>query len=122
MPAGMMLPSQAPPSAATAAAAGPAAPPAPAAGGAAGAGDELNSDDDELNSADDESDDGLGDGGSGGRGGTNGGTEDGDNTMLCQFEKVRRVREQWKVTLKGGVATINGKSFAFSHCDAEFAY
>ena len=87
---------------------------------------ELNSADDELNSDDDDDDDdGLGGGGGGGpsRGAMGGGGgDDGDNTILCQFEKYRRARDQWKVTLKGGVATINGKSFAFSHCDAEFAY
>ena len=99
-----------------------------AAGADAPANDALASDEEELNSDDDESDDDAGASldPTSSAGGNGADEVDGDNTMLCQFDKVKRSRSgestQWKVTLKGGVATINGKSYAFSHCEAEFGF
>ena len=46
----------------------------------------------------------------------------GDSLLLAQFEKVRRVRTQWKVSLKAVHGTIDGAAYAFQFCDGEFVY
>ena len=85
---------------------GGAAPPAPA---IFGSDEELNSDDDE-----DEDEDG--------------GTAGGDampeetNIVICQFKKVQRTRDQWEVDLTGGIARIDGLSYAFKSVKAKFVY
>ena len=82
----------------------------------------LYEDEDELNSDDDEDDDD--DGGGGGLSGASAAsaTGDGENLMLAQFEKVKRVRSQWKIVLRGGTATILSTAYAFARCDADFTY
>ena len=42
--------------------------------------------------------------------------------MESTHAKVKRVRDQWRVSLRAGIANINGKSHIFSKCDAEFVY
>ena len=49
------------------------------------------------------------------------------NTLLAQFDKVRRVRDQWKVILRGGTGLLrddSGRRFgvAFARCEAYFVY
>ena len=88
------------------------APTAPAGGGAA-----RETNDDELNSDDDEDDDDA----EGDESGAIPGQKV-DNTVFVQFDKVKRVRDQWRVSLRAGIANINGKSHIFSKCDAEFVY
>ena len=79
--------------------------------------EELNSDDDE-----DELDDEEGDGGANG-GGTNGvGATHGENRIIAQFDRVKRARNQWKITLRAGDGQIIGRSYLFSRCDAELTY
>ncbi|CDK24183.1 unnamed protein product [Kuraishia capsulata CBS 1993] len=61
--------------------------------------DDINSDlddpdDDELNSDDDNED------------------QEG-NIMLCLYDRVQRVKNKWKCTLKDGVTNIDGKDYAF---------
>lgn len=74
--------------------------------------DELNSDDD-----DDEEEDG-GPSGSGAAGSSVAGT----NLLIAQFDRVKRVRNQWKVTFKAGMGVIDSKGYAFACCEAEFLY
>ncbi|KAJ3187918.1 transcription factor IIA subunit alpha [Gaertneriomyces sp. JEL0708] len=36
------------------------------------------------------------------------------NIILCQYEKVNRVKNKWKCTLKDGIITVNGKDYVFN--------
>ncbi len=36
--------------------------------------------------------------------------------MLCTYDKVARVKNKWKCTLKDGVLTTGGKEYVSSHC------
>ena len=58
-------------------------------------------DDDEINSDLDDSDDGVDDAGS----------NDDENTdiILCTYEKVQRVKNKWKCTLRDGMLSTSGK-------------
>lgn len=66
--------------------------------------DDINSDlDDELDT--DKSDD-----------------EDNDldgHIMLCLYDKVQRIKNKWKCSLKEGVASINGKDYVFQKANGE---
>ncbi len=37
-----------------------------------------------------------------------------DHLILCQYEKVSRIKNKWKCILKDGVVNINGKDFVFN--------
>lgn len=39
--------------------------------------------------------------------------------MLCLYEKVQRVKNKWKSSLKEGIANINGKDFVFQKATGE---
>jgi transcription initiation factor TFIIA large subunit len=39
---------------------------------------------------------------------------EGDHVMLCQYEKVSRVKNKWKVVLKDGIMNVNGRDYLFS--------
>ncbi|ODV78391.1 uncharacterized protein CANTADRAFT_52412 [Suhomyces tanzawaensis NRRL Y-17324] len=48
--------------------------------------------------------------------------EDGDQEgqiMLCLYEKVQRIKNKWKSTLKEGVANINGRDYVFQKATGE---
>lgn len=62
-----------------------------------------DSDDDYLNTDDDIEENG----------------EDGGNIILCQYEKVGRVKNKWKWILKDGVISINGKDYCFKKATGE---
>jgi len=38
---------------------------------------------------------------------------DTENVVVCQYEKISRSRNRWKVVLKDGVMTLNGRDYAF---------
>ena len=42
------------------------------------------------------------------------------NTVHCVYEKKKKVKSKWKVSLKAGIMHIEGKDTAFSTCNAEF--
>ncbi len=76
-------------------------------GGGAGIKDDPDApDEDAINSELDDSDDNLGQ------------EEDDDaamtQVMLCMYDKVQRVKNKWKCTLKDGVLTVNGKEYVSS--------
>ncbi|GAU97889.1 hypothetical protein RvY_09114 [Ramazzottius varieornatus] len=45
-----------------------------------------------------------------------------EDVVVCQYEKVNRVRNKWKFHLKSGMCNLNGKSYVFHKAtgDAEF--
>jgi len=70
--------------------------------------------DDAINSDLDDSEDELG---------------DGDNSddemvdyMLCTYDKVQRVKNKWKCTLKDGILTTNKKEYLFHKANAELEF
>ncbi|KAF0645644.1 hypothetical protein FPSE5266_04713 [Fusarium pseudograminearum] len=79
-----------------------------------GGDDDEEDDDDAINSDlddpedehddDDVDDDGLG------------------NIMLCMYDKVQRVKNKWKCTLKDGVLTVNGKEYVFHKATGEYEW
>ncbi|KAF2758737.1 transcription factor IIA, alpha/beta subunit [Pseudovirgaria hyperparasitica] len=64
---------------------------------------DLDDSEDELNEADDDSQD-IGD------------------IMLCTYDKVQRVKNKWKCTLKDGILTTNGKDYLFHKATGEFEW
>ena len=44
------------------------------------------------------------------------------NMVLCQFEKVQRVKTKWKCVLKDGVVHVNGKDYLFSKANCDFEW
>lgn len=71
------------------------------------------SDDDEIGSDLDDSDDEDIDGGADG---------DNDDMVLCLYDKVQRVKNKWKCVLKDGVASIDGRDYLFAKCNGEFEW
>ncbi|KAL2199140.1 transcription factor IIA, alpha/beta subunit [Corynascus similis CBS 632.67] len=69
--------------------------------------DAINSDlddPDEMGDDDDDEDDSMG------------------QMMLCMYEKVQRVKNKWKCTLKDGVLTVNGKEYVFHKATGEYEW
>lgn len=58
--------------------------------------EELNSDLDDGEDVNDEGEQGI------------------ENTILCQYEKVSRVKDRWRCTFKDGVMILNGKEYLFA--------
>ncbi|EJT78872.1 hypothetical protein GGTG_03966 [Gaeumannomyces tritici R3-111a-1] len=50
--------------------------------------------------------------------------EDGDEgqQMLCLYDKVQRVKNKWKCTLKDGILTVNGKEYVFHKATGEYEW
>jgi len=73
-------------------------------------------DEDAINSALDDSEDDLDN------------PEEGDDdgplgeTILCTYDKVQRVKNKWKCTLKDGILTTNGKEYLFHKAQGEFEW
>jgi transcription initiation factor TFIIA large subunit len=42
--------------------------------------------------------------------------------MLCMYDKVQRVKNKWKCTLKDGVLTVNGKEYVFHKATGEYEW
>jgi len=82
------------------------------------------SNDNELGSDLDESDDGLSDDGLDGDDDDPnglGGSQEGD-IIIALYEKVQRVKNKWKITLKDGVISAEGKDYVFSKCQGDFEW
>lgn len=66
--------------------------------------DDINSDlDDDVESDKEDDEDG----------------QDEGQIMLCLYDKVQRVKNKWKSTLKEGVANINGRDYVFQKANGE---
>lgn len=42
--------------------------------------------------------------------------------ILCLYDKVQRVKNKWKCTLKDGIVTVNGKDYVFHKANGEFEW
>jgi len=42
--------------------------------------------------------------------------------VFCTYDKVARVKNKWKCTLKDGMIHINGKDYLFAKCNGEFEW
>jgi hypothetical protein len=42
-----------------------------------------------------------------------------DNLIMCQFDSVKNTKAKWKVKLRSGMATLNGKEYCFSACNGD---
>lgn len=73
-------------------------------------GEEINSDLDDSDSDNDNGDDAAG-----------GGHADQD-IVFCTYDKVARVKNKWKCTLKDGMIHVNGKDYLFAKCNGEFEW
>ncbi|GAA6063895.1 hypothetical protein JCM10212_002427 [Sporobolomyces blumeae] len=84
--------------------------------GAAGDDKPKVDDEDAINSDLDDSEDELdADGGADG-------PDQGGDFVIALYEKVQRVKNKWKVTLKDGLISVNGKDYLFSKCNGEFEW
>ncbi|KAJ3281040.1 transcription factor IIA subunit alpha [Borealophlyctis nickersoniae] len=45
-----------------------------------------------------------------------------DNLILCQYEKVTRIKNKWKCTLKDGIVSVNGKDYLFNRANGDFEW
>ncbi|GAA5913712.1 transcription initiation factor IIA large subunit [Sporobolomyces salmoneus] len=50
------------------------------------------------------------------------GEDQGGDIVIALYEKVQRVKNKWKVTLKDGLISVNGKDYLFSKCNGEFEW
>lgn len=65
--------------------------------------DDLGLDSDEAGSGDDDDED----------------DDDEGDIILCLYERVQRVRNRWKCQLREGIATFNGRDYAFSKASGD---
>ncbi|TPX64213.1 hypothetical protein SpCBS45565_g06070 [Spizellomyces sp. 'palustris'] len=49
-------------------------------------------------------------------------TADVSHIILCQYEKVNRVKNKWKCTLKDGIITVNGRDYVFNKAQGDFEW
>ncbi|KAH0186348.1 hypothetical protein KCU86_g12070, partial [Aureobasidium melanogenum] len=42
--------------------------------------------------------------------------------VLCTYDKVQRVKNKWKCTLKDGIMSANGKEYLFHKAQGEFEW
>jgi len=42
-----------------------------------------------------------------------------DNVVVCQFDKIQRVRNKWRFSLKDGIMNLNGKDYVFQKATGE---
>jgi len=45
-----------------------------------------------------------------------------DHLVICQFEKVTRIKNKRKTSLKGGIMRLNGRDYLFSRANGEFDF
>ncbi len=45
-----------------------------------------------------------------------------DHIILCQYEKVSRIKNKWKAMLRDGVMTVNGKDYLFNKANGDFEW
>lgn len=44
------------------------------------------------------------------------------NSVVAQFEKVKRNGDKWKLSLRGGIAHLDGRDYAFLKAEVELTY
>lgn len=42
-----------------------------------------------------------------------------DNVIVCQYEKISRTKNKWRLTLKSGIMSINGRDYIFNKAVGE---
>lgn len=86
-------------------------------------GSDLGADSDAINSdlddSDDEDDEDNNEGGDGEDGEDGAGNDIEQNIMLCLYDRVQRVRNRWKCSLKDGLMNINGKDYVFQKASGD---
>lgn len=83
-------------------------------------GSDLGADSDAINSDLDDSDDEDDDDADGEDGDEDGaGNDIEQNIMLCLYDRVQRVRNRWKCSLKDGLMNINGKDYVFQKASGD---
>ncbi|KAI8814685.1 transcription factor IIA, alpha/beta subunit-domain-containing protein [Cladochytrium replicatum] len=45
-----------------------------------------------------------------------------EHFILCQYEKVGRIKNKWKCALKDGIVHVNGKDYLFSKANCDFEW
>jgi len=50
------------------------------------------------------------------------GTQGETDIVFCTYDKVARVKNKWKCTLKDGMIHVNGKDYLFAKCTGEFEW
>lgn len=50
------------------------------------------------------------------------GDEDVEHILLCQYDKVARTKNRWRVNLKDGIILISGKEYVFNKSSGEFRW
>ncbi|KAJ3036582.1 hypothetical protein HDV00_002542 [Rhizophlyctis rosea] len=45
-----------------------------------------------------------------------------EHLILCQYEKVNRIKNKWKCTLKDGIVNVNGKDYLFNRANGDFEW
>ncbi|GAA94602.1 hypothetical protein E5Q_01254 [Mixia osmundae IAM 14324] len=48
--------------------------------------------------------------------------EEGGDLVIALYDKVQRVKNKWKIVLKDGIMSINGKDYLFSRCNGELEW
>jgi len=48
--------------------------------------------------------------------------EDEENFIICQYEKVARQKNKYKVQLKQGIMSVNGTEYMFNRADGQFTW
>jgi len=52
-------------------------------------------------------------------GASDGETFETDNVVVCQFDKIQRVRNKWRFTLKDGIMSLKGKDHVFQKANGD---
>ncbi|PWN41085.1 TFIIA-domain-containing protein [Ceraceosorus guamensis] len=47
---------------------------------------------------------------------------EGEDMILCLYDKVQRVKNKWKCVLKDGIANIDGRDYVFSKLNSDFEW
>ena len=42
--------------------------------------------------------------------------------VLCQYDKVTRIKTKWRASLKDGIMHLNGTDYAFHRANGEFEW
>jgi len=45
-----------------------------------------------------------------------------EHLILCQYEKVTRIKNKWKCSLKDGIINVNGKDYLFQKATGDFEW
>jgi len=45
-----------------------------------------------------------------------------EHILLCQYDKVTRTKNRWRVNLKDGIILANGKEYVFNKASGEFQW